>query len=139
MLIGYGIPPKLNVSNGIHSRLFNKHLNHLKPIACISGFKHRLLFKLWVNTGQEGFFFCQFLTADFPPPMFGMAFVTTIPTIATAFQFVFGIKWSTNGTHNHRCLSGSAQQLLQGIGYGIEQPSHGQAIYRCPMAFVKPT
>ena len=130
--------PKLMPQMGIPNQLFNKHLNHLKPIACIPGFKHRMLFKLWVNTGQEGFFFCQFLAADFPPPMFGMAFVSTIPTVASAFQFVFGIKWGTNGTHNHRRLSGSAQQLLQGIGYGIEQPSHGQAIYRCPMAFVKP-
>ena len=131
--------PNLMSQMGIPNRLFNKHLNHLKPIACIPGFKHRMLFKLWVNTGQEGFFFLQFLAADLPPPMSGMAFVTTIPTVATTFQFVFGIKRGANGTHNHRRLSGSAQQLLQGIGYGIEQPSHHQTIDGGAVSFIKPT
>ena len=131
--------PKLMPQMGIPNQLFNKHLNHLKPIACIPGFKHRMLFKLWVNTGQEGFFFLQFLAADLPPPMSGMAFVTTIPTVATTFQFVFGIKRGANGTHNHRRLSGSAQQLLQGIGYGIEQPSHRQTIDGGAVSFIKPT
>ena len=89
----------------------NYNLNHLKPIAGSLIFKYRLLFKLWVDAGQEGFFFCQILTADFPPPMFGMAFVTTIPAVTTAFQGVFGIKRCPNGTHNDAGLSGSRQQL----------------------------
>ena len=74
--------PKLMPQMGIPNQLFNKHLNHLKPIACIPGFKHRLLFKLWVDAGQEGFFFRQFLIADLPPPISGMAFVSTIPTVS---------------------------------------------------------